>query len=356
MEGVEPIPLTITIGPVTCAPNGRVFCCYAESPPGGGKQPGLEQYVLGRWSDDHGRNWSPPEAWGAYRPTPGRLLAPRVLATRGGALHLFYLRFHHLAWESFRRADESRCELWHRRSDDLGLTWTDPQRLAGDHPYVVGKLEAFESSTGRIFSPINYLTDRTIGRFAATVLYSDDRGETWHSIPRPFEMDFGGDVLESGAIEPVMEELAGGALYMLIRTQNGFQYQTRSGDDGLTWSRPQPTPLRSANKPAGLLRLSDGRLLAAWTFTESVLSVFHDCRRIHMAVSRDDARTWSPSVEVVGVEEGQANKYPFLVESPEGRVLMAYACQSPTAHGTQLIRIDPDALDRAATDAPPPDL
>jgi len=60
-------------------------------------------------------------------------------------------------------------------------------------------------------------------------------------------------------VEPNIVRLDDGRLWMLIRTKNGFLYESFSTNDGALWSEPQPTRFISSDSPACIIRLEDGR-------------------------------------------------------------------------------------------------
>jgi predicted neuraminidase len=101
---------------------------------------------------------------------------------------------------------------------------------------------------------------------------------------------------------------------MLIRTSRKFFWESFSTDGGLTWSEPKATEMGSSHSPGHVIRLSDGRLALAWNPAEV------QRRELHLAVSDDDGRTWSPSITAV---RGSAT-YPYILEAKPGELWVGY--------------------------------
>jgi sialidase-1 len=86
---------------------------------------------------------------------------------------------------------------------------------------------------------------------------------------------------------------------MLARTQLGFLYQSFSTDRGETWSPAEPSALESPESCPFLTRIpATGDLLAVWNHSryEPDHPQYGIRRPLSLAISRDDARTWSKSV------------------------------------------------------------
>jgi len=118
----------------------------------------------------------------------------------------------------------SRSEIWCLRS--AGARWEPARRIDLGHSYTGAMNSAIQMRCGRILLPYSYLSERTRDRFVATLIYSDDNGDTWLPSPSNLLVESGSGILESGAIEPVVEEVEDGRVMMLIRTQKRRLYQS----------------------------------------------------------------------------------------------------------------------------------
>jgi len=77
------------------------------------------------------------------------------------------------------------------------------------------------------------------GRSATVIVsYSDDDGKTWGVLGHEFKTPFSDDII--GLAEPGIYELADGELWMWCRTLYGHQYESRSYDNGKSWTPVEP--------------------------------------------------------------------------------------------------------------------
>ena len=211
-----------------------------------------------------------------------------------------------------------------QRSSDGGKSWSDSVLLPTAERYISDVLSITQISTGRVIYPFGFLSSEK-GRFKVSVLYSDDEARTWKRSPHVLEV--GGNGFESGASEPSVVELSDRRLWMLIRAQSGFLWQSFSDDQGRTWEEARPSRLPSSNAPGTALRLSSGRVVVVWN--NHVDSAY--ARQSLVIASTEDGRTFSGFREIdhtnfAGNPEEPVPHvtYPFLAEAPDGDVLVSY--------------------------------
>ena len=177
------------------------------------------------------------------------------------------------------------------------------------------------------------------GQFNATALYSDDAGKTWRQSPSILTVPAPdlGTIL--GAVEPVVLQLKDGRVWMLIRSQTGRFYESYSSDDGATWSATGPTNLISSDSPAGLVRLTDGRIVLLVNSCLRYPYAYGGRHVLHAAVSSDEGRSWTGFREVVrdplrneipptGGDFGVS--YPFTSLDSKGRVVFGLGVRTGT--------------------------
>src|SRR5262249_25970503 len=125
---------------------------------------------------------------------------------------------------------------------------------------------------------------------------TDDGGATWHlsnSLVTPVP-----DIVSAyGAVEPVVVQLKDGRVWMLLRTQMGRFWESFSRD-GAHWSEPRPSDILSSDSPAGLVRLSDGRLVLLWNNSLRYPYAYGGRQMLRAAISEDSGRTWRGYREV----------------------------------------------------------
>lgn len=212
-----------------------------------------------------------------------------------------------------------------RRSEDGGKTWEPPVPVAPSSPH--GPIEL---SDGRILYFGNRGYDRKGKTSSLTAAESRDWGKTWKEIGGT-TMFTGPDSSESGAVsymgEPHAVEYEPGKILVLLRHQSlpytpevTELYQMRktvSEDGGYTWSNPEITPL--LGYPPHLLKLSDGRILAAYGYR---FPPFGE----RACLSSDGGRTWDTENEIVLRDDSPDDDlgYPASLELPGGQLLTVY--------------------------------
>lgn len=230
--------------------------------------------------------------------------------------------------EAGRGVDTRRVFTMH--SDDNGLTWSAPQEITADvkRPewtwYATGPCHAIQKAKaphkGRIVVPANHKWVAEDGSIASNshLIYSDDRGRTWHI----------GAVSQPGGNESTVAELSNGDLMLNMRhydRADSLRLCAVSRDGGATWSRIweeaqlveprcQGSLLNWAlpgDKPSKTLLFSNPRALTR--------------KNMSIGVSRDDGRTWS---RFVTVWKGRA-AYSDLVRLPDGSAGILYENGDP---------------------------
>jgi len=232
------------------------------------------------------------------------------------------------------------------RSTDSGKTWSDPLRIS-DPRYTIGHppRKILQTKAGVFLLPAQYRTPNP-GRHTVAILRSGDDGRTWSSPAPAFDLP-NSNGNHDGVVEPTLIQLKDGTVWFLTRTSLGALWESRSRDDGLTWSPLRPTRIYASSSPATIERLSDGRLVLAWSpwkdsegnppqtrggadTTDYSLAVASWHRReLHLATSADEGETWSKPIIVArhprksGVFKGGWISYVTLFEHGEYLYLFA---------------------------------
>ncbi|MBI3986539.1 MAG: exo-alpha-sialidase [Lentisphaerae bacterium] len=253
-----------------------------------------------------------------------------------------------------------RLDIWHAKSGDGRKNWRSPQCLWKGYTGALNSV--IQLRNGRILLPFSYLTDRAWGgnrgggldsftfkgQYDCTLLYSDDRGATWHLSPAALNVVVPDIVSAYGAVEPVVVELMDGRVWMLIRTQLGRFYESFSRD-GIAWSAPRPTGLLSSDSPPGLVRLSDGRLVMFWNLCLRYPYAYGGRQVLHAAISGDDGKTWRGYREVLRdplrgepppPTGDHGTGYPFPMVANDDLVILSSG-QGPERKRYACVLIDP---------------
>jgi hypothetical protein len=170
--------------------------------------------------------------------------------------------------------------------------------------YNGSQMEYQQLSNGRLLVPHGSFQPhgRTVpphGRHKTVVEFSDDGGATWSlsasELTSPCYPGFNGS--NEGACEPAFEELRDGRVWMLMRTQAGFLYESFSTDNGTTWTPARASRFNTSTGPPNIMRHRDGRLVVCWNNCEMPPrhngdGVYGGRDALHIAISDDDGRTW----------------------------------------------------------------
>ena len=133
------------------------------------------------------------------------------------------------------------------------------------------------------------------------VYYSDDNGDSWTDtgtvLTYPQLVHFTGN--RYGMVEPTIQEMADGRIWMLTRSQTDRLLESWSTDGGETWSRPELAPFYATSSPATQIRMPDGKIVVVWNNIQQPDGVLGDGKSIytgreviHIAASDDDGATW----------------------------------------------------------------
>ena len=268
----------------THLPDGRLLMVWGST---SGKELDPTNRLWIAFSIDDGITWSNPQLF-ADSTAETRVLNPCCYTHDNGRLFIFY---------NFWPQPDARAQVRYQTSDDSGSTWGEPLALSQDSCGLMSSPIRLES--GAILLPTyRQVDDQRSGRsYVAFAFLSADGGRTWKR---------GGDIALSardGVTEPSIAQTRQGALYCIMRTKMGCQYQCWSEDEGLTWTRPEPSPFASPEACAILWRLANGNLVAAWDNTH-VSGGSHNPRYpLFVALSEDPGRTW-PYQKMVQTTDG----------------------------------------------------
>lgn len=310
-------------GPIATLKNGTLLWITTEpeAPYLSRSMWSLSRLAMQR-STDGGKSWSGAQilqrgskeysvmSFGLYTLRSGKLL--HVFARSGG-----------YDYET-GTPEKSLRELFFQHSADDGKTWTEARKLDTGERYHGDVLSVEQLRDGRIVYPFCFLT-KVKSQFAVSAMLSDDDGKTWTRSQSV--LTTGGGGFESGASEPTAVELPDGRLWMLIRAQSGFLWESFSSDRGKTWSAARESNLPSSNAPATALRLRSGEIAVAWNnhvhsnYARQSLVVgltrdgknFSGLRELDFTDFTDDPAASIPH-----------STYSFMTETREGDLAISY--------------------------------
>ncbi len=241
------------------------------------------------------------------------------------------------------------------RSLDGGKTWQDVQKLHEDWTGMNRDIKETKDGTV-VFATM--MMRHNPGRHTVLTYATKDDGKTWI---RSNVIDLGGSGNHAGVMESTLEQLKDGRLWMLLRTNKRYFWETFSTNDGVTWNEPKATKIDASASPGALKRLADGRLVLVWNryYPEgkdsypllggdgNLAEVPCSWQREELAMmfSDDEGKSWTKPVviaksrlqEKCTLENAWDSKqwlsYPFVFEPKAGELWIT------TGHGGLKIRL-----------------
>lgn len=221
---------------------------------------------------------------------------PVLFLTRDGRLWLFYVTMLGERWDT--------CQVKYAHSLDGGIHWEPPVVLSNEWGWMTG-CKPLQLPDDTLLLPLY----EELG--SAFVLRSQDGGRQWKESNRV--------TTSAGVIQPTIAPCSDGSLLMYLRTYEvvgGMIWESRSWDEGRTWSLPIRTTLPNPNARVDLTRLADGKMALAFNDT-------HQGRTpLSLALSEDQGVTW-PYRRHIETEPGEYS-YPALIQSREGLLHLVY--------------------------------
>lgn len=200
-----------------------------------------------------------------------------------------------------RGAGWSECRLMQRVSKDNGHTWNEDVEIPGSLAWLPRNLP-ITLENGDFVLPISGVVDRKYGSFLL-VLQKD--GVSWERrgfIP--------------GGEQPTVVDLGGGKLLCLMRHERRL-LESRSEDNGATWTDTELTELKCPDSGICMTRMDSGRIVLAYNDTDG------DARTpFNLVQSTDGGRTWKEP-KVLEADWGEFS-YPSLLQGADGMLHLAY--------------------------------
>lgn len=269
-------------------PDGRLGCVWF-----GGTQEGVPDISIWFSTLEPGSSqWSSPEQLSDDSTRSEQ--NPILFTNADGALWLLYT--------AQKAGNQDTAEVRRRISTDSGRTWGPVETLfaANETGGVFVRQLPVVLPSGRLIIPIfRCITtpgEKWVGNSDdSAVMISDDAGATWTETVLPGSL---------GCVHMNIQPVADGSLLALFRSRWADSiYESRSTDDGSTWSEPVPTELPNNNSSIQFTALADGRLALVYNHsragegTERRLSLYDEIDDEGLAEEQDvaepDASTFS---------------------------------------------------------------
>ncbi|WP_314194406.1 exo-alpha-sialidase [uncultured Arthrobacter sp.] len=280
-------------------PDGRLGCVWF-----GGTQEGVPDISIWFSTLEPGSGqWSPAQQ---LSDDPTRSEQNPILFTApNGALWLLYT--------AQKAGNQDTAEVRRRTSTDSGRTWGPVETLfpANETGGVFVRQLPVLLPSGRLIIPIfRCITtpgEKWVGNSDdSAVMISDDGGATWSEHILPGSL---------GCVHMNIQPVADGSLLALFRSRWADSiYESRSTDDGTTWSEPVPTELPNNNSSIQFAALADGRLALVYNHrraeenTERRLSLYDEIDDDGLAAEQGQLTEADP---VAGAETDDGGRRAF---------------------------------------------
>lgn len=295
--------------------DGRLLLVYMEF--SGDGSDFARTRLVAQESPDGGLTWGRHRVLTETDPGDINVYSPGLIRSRDGGILLVFMRQHSVEPCSLT------IHVW--QSDDEGQSFTPRAECVPRQDYALCNAVVKRLASGRLLLPVSP-ADRGIQgpwgqSYAVAVLYSDDDGLNWLEAADRARLPL------RGAMEPHVEQTRDGRVLMVMRNQLGSLFLSESADDGLTWSKPQTTGLRTPESCPELTRIpGTGDLLMIWNnspYDPAFRSHYGKRSPLTAAVSRDEGRTWE-NVRDIETDPTRAFSNPGCRFTRAGQAIVNY--------------------------------
>jgi alpha-L-rhamnosidase len=257
---------------------------------------------------------------------------PVLYQIPGGDLLLFYKI----------GASPAKWKGWLLRSTDGGLSWDKPEAMPDGYLGPI-KNKPVLLADGTLICPSS-----TEGRgWEVHFELTKDWGRHWSLAAPPVsagteQADVTGEGLQSTfqAIQPSILVHKDGSLQALCRSQNRAILESRSSDNGRTWSPLAATSLPNNNSGLDAVTLKDGRQLLVYNHVLPPPGKSKGERSpLNVAVS-PDGKNWYAALILEDDTLGEYS-YPSVIQSSDGMVQIVYTWRRTRI---RYVKLDPSKL------------
>ena len=315
-------------GPFIRLSNGGIFSIQAE-----------KREVACAISMDEGITWTEYHLFDAEKFS---VINPVFVQTRKGTIIVAFSNMTERAplnWNNVTHTYDPNAKLptYIIRSKDNGKTWSKPLKLHDD--WTGYNRAMIETKEGHIVLSTMIMRNNP-GRHCIVTYVSSDDGATWTPsivLDSPSSSGHHGGLMEADVIQ-----LNDGRLWMLIRTNWDYFYESYSSDNGLTWSAYSKTDIDASSSPCRTIRMQSGRIVMIWNRlyhegkndivrrggdkNQCEVATSYQRDELSLMYSDDDGKTWSSPVIIAAKPPPSTGlnwvSYPYLFEQTKGLLLI----------------------------------
>lgn len=251
---------------------------------------------------------------------------PNLVRLPSGEVLFFFV-----GWDN-----NSQRNVFMKRSGNNCESWGKIARISKPGWYCNNHGRAVQLESGRILLPAHAAFENgrlggpyKRGNLRSFVYYSDDGFKTWQQSE---------DTMTApgrGAHEPSIVELGDGRLFCILRTTTGQLYQAYSEDQGVHWSKPQPSGLPSPDSEPKVARIPNTKhLLLLWNNVSSHGN--HPRIPLTAAISKDEGRTWGNFQDIDATPDTSA-AYPDVFFQGDEAVVTYYSGRKAYGRGSEVM-------------------
>jgi len=296
--------------------NGRLLLVSMEFGGDGGDF--ARTRLVAHESSDGGLTWSGHRVVTETAAGDVNVYSPNLIRARDGGILLLFHRYH---GKVDGVGEAYTLHAW--KSGDDGKTFIPQAEFVARQGFALCNATVKRLASGRLLLPASPAVPGDhgpAGKFAATVLWSDDDGRTWLVSKNRLTLH------QRGAMEPHVEETGDGRVLMVMRNQLGKIYQSESRDGGESWSEPVASPLTAPESCPELTRIpSTGDLLMIWNESYDPKFRSHYGKRSPLvaAISKDHGRTWETR-RAIETDPNRAFSNPGCRFTQQGTAIVNY--------------------------------
>ena len=289
-------------------------------------------------SSDEGESWSKPEIIvSAQMVGTANIMSVSALRQKDGSFGFYFLAkfFEH------GNGGDGLYSVIIRAITSDGVNFK-VEKCAFNAPrgyYTFNNDRLVRLSDGRLAYPAGYIEN---SKSSAVLFISDDDGASFSIHNQILRMP---NELRSkrGFEEPGIIEKTDGSLYLWMRTDMGYQYESFSYDNLKTFSQPVPSEFTSPRSPLEIERNPDGSLYAAYnpipTYNGRDTSYASHGGRNPLIIrkSTDDGATWGDCY-IIESDSERGFCYPAMFFTKDNCMLLSY-CRGGADDGFCLNRL-----------------